>query len=80
MMMGHQYLIVMSGRSRASRAVPTKRGMGYETDWLKTPTYGVSGKDFYKNAKPMKDVLVSGTDNAQALHKALQNDVWINIR
>ena len=65
---------VMSGRSRASRAVPTKRGMGYETDWLKTPTYGVSGKDFYKNAKPMKDVLVSGTDNAQALHKALQND------
>ena len=60
--------------SRASQAKPTNRGMGHESDWLRTPTYGVSGKDFYKNAKPMKDVLVSGTTTAQALHKALQND------
>jgi hypothetical protein len=63
-----------SSRAAAARMEPRpERSMGHETDWMRTPTHGVTGKHEFQSLKPQKWG-IKGTQNAKALHKALQKD------
>ena len=65
------------GSTTLSDADCAPRDLGYETDWLATPTFGVTGKkEYQQKANQERDYQKKyyASENALRLHRALQRD------